>query len=177
MITIAVDPGLSGACSVFDHNGLKVVFDIPRMRIPGVGEGTRVKDKIDARAFLRELRRHWPADEKAQAVLERIQTNGDSGHGIQQQASLLRSVGAIEAVLECMRAPVTYLAPKQWQEFYGLTKVAKKDRKRRSLETARTLFPQCESIALAKHHNRAEAILIGHCHICHADPSSAPLPL
>ena len=176
MITIGIDPGLSGACSVFDHNGLKVVFDIPRMRIPGIGPDAKVKDKIDARQFLRELRRHWPADEKAEAVIERIQTNGDSGHGIQTQASLLRSVGAIEAVLECLGLRVTYLAPKQWQGFYGLTKVEPKDRKRRSLETARTLYPACDAISLAKHHNRAESILIGHCHIRHSDSATAPLP-
>lgn len=176
MITIAIDPGLSGACSVFDHNGLVAVFDIPRMRIPGIGPAAKVKDKIDSRALLQALRRHWPADEKAVAVMEHIQTNGGSGHGIQTQASLLRTVGAIEAVLECMRAPITYLAPKQWQKFYGLTNVEHKDRKRKSLEAARTLYPACDSIALAKHHNRAESILIGHCHIRKADPCSAPTP-
>ena len=160
MIVIAIDPGLSGACSVFDHNGLKVVFDIPRMRIPGIGPAAKVKEKIDARQFLLELRKHWPADEQGETVMEQIQTNGGAGHGIQTQGSLMRTVGAIEAVIECLRAPLAYLPPKRWQKFYGLTDVEQKFRKKRSLETARGLYPRCSELSLAKHHNRAEAILI-----------------
>lgn len=176
MLVIGIDPGLSGACSVFDHNGLKAVFDIPRMRIPGVGPTAKVKDKVDARELLKAIRQHWPADEKAEAVMEQIQTNGGAGHGIQTQASLLRTVGAIEAVIECLRAPLTYIPPKRWQKFYGMSDVEQKDRKKASLEKARTLYPACEAIALAKHHNRAEAILLGHMHLRKADKAYPDVP-
>lgn len=164
MITIAIDPGLSGACSVFDHNGLKVVFDLPTMKIPGVGPGAKVQRKFDAAEFVRTLRHHWPAEEKAQGVLELIQTNGAAGHGIQTQASLIRTVGAIEAVLECLRVPTTQVRPQAWKKFFGLIDPNWKDaeRKNKSLEKARVLYPACDALKLAKHHNRAEAVLLGH---------------
>lgn len=164
MIVIAIDPGLSGACSVFDHNGLKVVFDLPTMKIPGVGPKAMVQKKLDGRAFLDALRQHWPATEKACAVIEAVGTMGGANNAVQTQGSLLRTLGAIESVLECLRAPLTYAYPQTWKGFYGLIDSNLKDRERKAkaMECARRLYPDCTDLARVKDHNRAEAILIGH---------------
>jgi hypothetical protein len=164
MITIAIDPGLSGACAMFDHNGLLAVFDLPTMKIPGVGPSALVQSKIDARTFLQMVRQKWPADETARAVVESVGTMGGANNAVQTQGSLLRTLGALEAVLECSRIPTSYVYPQSWKKFYGLidSNLKSTERKAKAIECARRLYPDCRDIARAKDHNRAEAILIGH---------------
>lgn len=164
MITIGIDPGLTGACAVFDHNGLRAVFDIPNMKIPGVGPKALVQSKIDAKAFLHTLRDLWPSGEPARAVIEAVGTMGGANNAVQTQGSLLRTLGALEAVIECSRIPLQYAYPQTWKRFYGLidSKLNDKERKAKAIECARNLYPQCRDIGRAKDHNRAEAILIGH---------------
>lgn len=172
MIVIGIDPGLTGACSIVDHNGLRAVFDLPTMKIPGVGPKAMVQNKIDGRAFCALLLKHCPASEgKPTFVIEAVGTMGGANNAVQTQGSLLRSLGALETVAECLKFPVVYAHTQTWKRFYGL--VVAKDvtltdsqrttaAKRNAMATARRLFPDCTDIGLAKHHNRSEAILIAH---------------
>ncbi len=166
MITIGIDPGLSGACCVLDHNGVRAIFDLPTMQISNVGGKALVQRKIDSLALARELHRRTPPGEPASAVIEAAAAMGGQNNSVQTQGSLLRTLGAIEAVLECFRVPVAYANPTVWKKFYGLIDPNAKDaqRKKASREKALTLYPDCPDITLAKHHNRAEALLIAHWH-------------
>jgi hypothetical protein len=164
MIVVSFDPGLTGAASVLDHNGLRVVFDLPVMQIPNVGPTAKVKTKIDGRALVKLLRQHCLAGESVKSVIESVNVMGGANNAIQTQGSLLRSLGAIETVLECLGWPPAYAHPQTWKRFFGLidSDLSDTQRKRKSLECARRLYPQCNEIARAKDHNRAESILIGH---------------
>lgn len=165
MIVIAIDPGLTGACSVIDHNGLRGVFDLPTMQIPNVGPKAMVQNKIDGRAFCALLLKHCPvADGKPTFVIEAVGTMGGADNAVQTQGSLLRSLGALETVAECLNFPVVYVNSQKWKRFFGLIDPALKpaQRKKAALECARRLYPNCSDIARAKDHNRAESILIGH---------------
>lgn len=165
MMVISVDPGLTGAAAVLDHNGLQAVFDLPTMPIPGVGPKAMVQRKLDGRALCTLLRKHCPASAPvASVVIEAVGTMGGQNNAIQTQGALLRTLGAIEAVAECLVMPISYANPQTWKRFYGLIDPNLKPAQRKAvaLETARRLFPGCTDIGLAKHHNRAESILIGH---------------
>ncbi len=165
MIVLAVDPGLTGACAVLDHNGLRAVFDLPRMPIPNAGPKAKVQDKLDARALVRLLRTNCPAGEPVKAVLEGVSVIGaEYGHSSQSQGSLLRMLGSLEAVLECLGWAPEYAHPQSWKKYFGLVnpKWSDAERKRESLKCARKLYPACADLKLAKHHNRGEAILIAH---------------
>lgn len=172
MLVIGIDPGLTGACSVIDHNGLRAVFDLPVMKIPGVGPKALVQNKIDGRAFCALLLKYAPAGEaKPTFAIEAVGTQG-VGISIQTAASLLRSLGALETVAECLRFPIVYINSQKWKRYYGLIDHNKDPSltasqqsaltKKRSMECARRLYPGCSEIARAKDHNRAESILIGH---------------
>lgn len=172
-MVISVDPGLTGAAAVLDHNGLQAVFDLPTMPIPGVGPKAMVQRKLDGRALCTLLRKHCPASAPvASIVIEAVGTMGGQNNAIQTQGALLRTLGAIEAVAECLVMPISYANPQTWKRFYGLinhsndTTISASARstaaKRMAMETARSLYPACTEIARAKDHNRAEAILIGH---------------
>lgn len=167
MIVIGIDPGLTGACSVLSHNGLLAVFDLPTMPIPDVGPKALVQRKLDGLAFKSKLLEVCPADEPISAVVEAVGTMGGQNNSVQTQGSLLRTLGAVECVLECLRLPVGYAIPQTWKRFYGLIDANLKDgqRKAKALATARRLYPGCTDIGMAKHHNRAESILIAHWHM------------
>lgn len=164
MITVSIDPGLTGACSVLDHNGLRVVFDLPTMDIPGVGPKAMVQRKIDGLAFKKLLLQHCPAGEPVRAVIEAVGTMGGANNAVQTQGSLLRSLGAIETVLECLGVKPTYAHPQTWKRFFGLidSNLTDRERKAKAMHCARSLYPNCAEIGRVKDHNRAEAVLIGH---------------
>lgn len=162
---VGIDPGLSGACAVRDHAGLRAVFDLPIMPIPGIGPKALVQRKIDGRALCKLLLQHCPATEaKPTIVIEQVGTMGGANNAVQTQGSLLRSLGAIETVAECLACPVEYAHPQTWKRFFGLIdpNLSPSERKARALAVARRLYPDCTDIARAKDHNRAEAILIAH---------------
>lgn len=164
MIVVSCDPGLTGAVAILDHNGLRAVFDLPTMPIPGVGPTAMVQSKIDSKALVELLRKHIPAGESARAVIEAVGVMGGKNNSIQSQGSLLRSLGAIEAVIECCRIPLEYAHPQTWKRHFGLIDPTIKptQRKAKSLECARRLYPDCMAFARAKDHNRAESALLGH---------------
>lgn len=165
MLFIGIDPGLRGAVSVLDHNGLRAVFDLPVMQDPIAGPNAKIQRKIDSHTLAALLLNACPASEgKPTAVIEAVATMGDKNNSVQSQGSLLRTLGALEAVLECLGWAPTYVRPQAWKKFYGLIDPDQTDtqRKRSSLEMARRLYPDCTDIPLALHHNRAESILLGH---------------
>jgi hypothetical protein len=55
-----------------------------------------------------------------------------------------------------LRMPIHPVQPRVWKAHYGL-----KSDKAASLTTARALYPSAP-LNLAKHHNRAEAVLLAH---------------
>ena len=164
MIVLAIDPGLSGACSVLDHNGLRAVFDLPTMPIPGVGPKAMIQNKVDGRTLVKVLRQHCPAGEPVKAVIEAVNVMGGKDNAVQTQGSLLRTLGAVETVLECLGWAPEYANPQTWKRFFGLidSELTPAQRKAKALQCARRLYPQCNEIARAKDHNRAEAMLIAH---------------
>ena len=164
MIVVSVDPGLSGACAVLDHNGLRAVFDLPTMEIPNVGPKALVKRKVDARAFTTQLLQHCPVGTAVQAVVEGVQVMAGKNNAVQTQGALLRTLGAIETVLECLNWAPSYAHPQTWKRFFGLVdgELSDAQRKGESLRVARALYPDRAELARAKDHNRAEAVLIAH---------------
>ena len=155
MIAMGVDPGLTGAVAWVDSKGSCVVVDLPTVELPGNG---LVKRRIDGLALARLIRTHCPAAEGVLALCEQVGTMGGQNNAVQTQGSLMRSLGAIEAVLEVLRMPPQMVRPQAWKSHYGVG-----SDKAASLATARALYPcAADALKLAKHHNRAEAVLIAH---------------
>jgi hypothetical protein len=153
VITIGADPGLTGALAFLDHRGgLTAIEDLPTCAIETAGPKAKVKRKLDARALRDILRRLVPADEKALFVLEDMQLLG--GSSVQTMGALAHTRGILEAVAILCDLRMAYVTPRRWKRFYGLD-----SDKRACLDMARTLFPDAP-LKLAKHHNRAEALLI-----------------
>lgn len=153
MLIIGCDPGLTGAISVLNHHGeLLAVRDLPTCPIETAGPKAKVKRKIDARALKSLLREVVPADEQALFAMEDMQLLG--GSSVQTMGALAHTRGVLEAVAILCDLTMAYVTPQRWKRFYGLG-----SDKSVCLATARTLYPHAP-LKLAKHHNRAESLLI-----------------
>lgn len=164
MIVISVDPGLTGACALLDAHGLVAVFDLPTMPIHDVGPTAMVQNKVDGRSLVNLLRQHCPRGVPVKSVIEAVNVMGGKDNAVQTQGSLLRTLGTVETVLECLGWAPEYAPPLTWKRFFGLinSELTPTQRKKKSLECARRLYPACTDLRLAKFHNRAESLLIAH---------------
>jgi hypothetical protein len=155
-ICLGIDIGVTGAVSSVDHNGRAVIHDLPTVSIPGE---RFVRRRIDGRALMELVRSLAPAGESVVAVIENVHTWPGSRNSPQAQGSLMDSRARIETVLELARIQVHAIEPLAWKRLFGLAGKEKAD----SIATARTLYPGlAETLRLAKHHNRAEALLLAH---------------
>lgn len=155
MIGIGVDPGLTGAIGFIYPDGRSEVEDLPTIALPGKGMITK---RIDGRSLAVLIRRRVQDghQHEARAFVEQVGAMGGKDNAVQIQASLGRSLGAIEAVFECLGIPFEMVQPKAWKGFYGLGKD-----KKQSLRIARELYGDAP-LHLAKHDGRAESLLIAH---------------
>lgn len=150
MIVLGVDVGLTGAVAAV-HNGHQPrVVDIPTVEC---GKTRR----IDGRALILLLRELVPADGAAMAFIEDI--HAGMGPGSVARSSIARSRGAVESVLDVARIGCTPVHTATWKRWLGLLKAEKAASRQKAL----ALYPcLAHDLRLAKHHNRAEAVLIAH---------------
>lgn len=153
MIVIGCDPGLTGALAFLDHHGtLIALHDIPTMANPDASPKATIKREVDVCALHELIRSRVPACESVLCVMEHVSVMG--GKGSQAIVSLAATKASIMAVLRLLRLDAKRVTPQAWKRFYGLD-----SDKARCLHAARTLYPEA-SLARAKDHNRAEALLI-----------------
>lgn len=148
MITIGIDPGLTGAVGVLSDGRFVAVEDIPTV-LKGSGA---VKYEIDPAGLIRLLRDFHEAGEDCEAVLERV--NAMPGQGTSSIFSLGDSFGCIRACITAVKLPNNYVTPQTWKKHFKLT-----SDKQQSRALAAKLFPDAE-LHLKKHADRAEALLM-----------------
>jgi crossover junction endodeoxyribonuclease RuvC len=148
MITIGVDPGLSGAIGILNEGRYVDVVDMP---IVSKGSGS-VKNEVDPIGLIKILRNYAPADEYVMAVLERV--NAMPGQGVSSVFSLGDSFGCARSAIAACRFEMTYIAPTQWKKHFKLT-----SDKEMSRALAIRMFPDAP-LNLKKHSDRAEALLM-----------------
>lgn len=150
MITIAIDPGLTGALAMIDHNGLQACADMPIM---AKSSGT-VKNQVNA-AALNSLLSEWCNGHDKNEIMVLMETvRAMPKQGSSSTFSLGHTAGIIEGVVAAKGLPHEMVTPHTWKKHFGLD--SDKDKAR---TTAQRLYPEA-SLARMKDHNRAEAILI-----------------
>lgn len=148
MITIGIDPGLSGAIGVLRDGAYVAVLDMPTV---AKGSGS-VKNEVDPAGLAALLRQHAPAQEAVAVVLERV--NAMPGQGSSSIFSLGDSFGCARAVVAACRFELTYVTPVKWKKHFALTSDKELGR-----ALAVRLFPEAP-LNLKKHADRAEALLM-----------------
>lgn len=151
---IGIDPGISGAISVFDWNtqSLLEVMDMPTLE---VDSGKTKKRHISA-AGLRDILVCYP---NSHVAIEKV--GAMPGQGVSSMFNFGRSAGIIEGVVAGLKLPSTYVTPAAWTKAVG--RAAGKDASRmRAME----LFPsKADLFKRAKDDGRADAALIAYWYI------------
>jgi len=148
MITIGVDPGLSGAVGVLSDGKFVAVEDMPTV-VKGSGS---VKNEVDPAGLIALLRKYAPADDSVAVALERV--NAMPGQGVSSIFSLGDSFGCARSAIAACRFATYYITPAQWKKSFGLT-----SDKELSRALAVRLYPEAP-LHLKKHSDRAEALLL-----------------
>ena len=137
---VGIDPGINGACAVYDHGTLESVHDMP------VLDG-----QVDGGA-LGKLFEEWLPD---MIVVERVQPMPRNGSIA--SFSLGMNFGVILGVATALSHPLITLRPSDWKRRMGLLKKPKEASRRLAIE----LWPvHAPMFRLVKHDGRAEAALI-----------------
>lgn len=148
MITIGIDPGLSGAIGVLKEGRYVGVIDMPVVA-KGVGS---VKNEVDPSGLIKILREYVPADEYVMVALERV--NAMPGQGVSSVFSLGDSFGCARAAIAACRYEAKYVPPAIWKKHFKLT-----SDKELCRAAAVRMFPDAP-LNLKKHADRAEALLM-----------------
>jgi hypothetical protein len=163
VIVIGIDPGLTGAACAIDteRNRCAGIVDLPTVDLEG---GGLVRRRIDGRALTHQLRALIPAGARVRVVLEQVGAMGGQDNAVQTQVSLGRTLGAIECALDILGLKPVMVSPLKWKVMYGIKRHRGEKEsafKARHVDKALALYPEAP-ITLAKHHNRAEALLMAH---------------
>lgn len=167
-IVLGIDIGLTGCVARVADGMPPALVDIPTVPDgeprPGRGNAMFQPKRIHGRQLIDVLRQLVPPGHAALAVFEDVRARPMHNDKVQfntfhSQNSLVLSRGVIQAVLDIAGIRAEAVQPQTWKKLFGLNGADKAD----SLDKARTLFPGlAHDLRLAKHHNRAEALLIGH---------------
>jgi crossover junction endodeoxyribonuclease RuvC len=146
LIALGVDPGLSGGLALIESGErCRVIF---ACAVPVTGEGA--KRRVDVGAVLKILQKH----KIDHAFIERAQAMPDQGAS--SGFNYGRAVGALEACVQGMMIPLTFVEASAWKRDHGLIKTQKEDSRQRAI----MLFPGVALFVRKMDHNVAEAALI-----------------
>lgn len=160
MICIGIDPGLSGALAVLNHNReLLALDDLPTMLRSAGGYVPRQIDGFTLALRLREAITGWQRQEVMVAI-EMVGAMPSQGSASVFAFGL--AAGAIEGVVAGLRLPHVLVRPQQWKKHLKIPmgKAAKNvDTKELARSAALRLYPD-KRLSRKRDHNRAEAVLI-----------------
>lgn len=160
-VIIGIDPGLSGAAAAINIRKDVTILDMPTKPMEWAGIGA---NRIDCRALARGLRTLFGADDAIVVCMEQVGIQGSGRDAIQTVGSLCGTACLILGALDIIGVTPRTVSPVTWKKHFGLKRIkGEKDAawKARHRDLALKLYPAAP-ITLAKHHNRAEALLIAH---------------
>lgn len=147
MITLGIDPGLSGALAILSETGeYELVWDLPVVRSGKLSwiDGARLH------SFLIEAQ----AGKPARCFIERVQAFPKQG--LSSAFNFGVGFGSILSTLQARGIAIEFVTPAAWKKAMGLN-----SDKHASLDRGRLLFPAAP-LELKKHEGRAEALLLAY---------------
>ena len=150
MITVGIDPGLTGAVAFLRNGEYYSLFDIPTT-LKGSGS---VKQEVEPGGLKRMFLERLEGREDVAIALERV--SAMPGQGSSSVFSFGDTYGCCRSVASLTGHPLHLVTPTTWKKHFGLGRD-----KEESRALASRLFPGAE-LHLKKHADRAEALLMAH---------------
>lgn len=159
MIVLGIDIGLSGAFAVVMDAQLLALEDLPTLEKKGAGLVKREIDPIRLAFLLRE--RLGARLDETIAVLENVRAmppiGGQRSAGTSSSFAFGETKGVIRGVVGCLGITMHWVEPQSWKRWFGLRGSSERD----SINKVSDIFGPDPRVHLVKHHNRAEAALLG----------------
>lgn len=150
MIVFGIDPGVSGALSIYEHKKLKEVIDMPTM-----SEGKKNKKQINAAQLALEIKNRANGSENVAVVIEHV--SAMPGQGVTSMFNFGQSFGVVKGVCAAMQLPIHFVRPAKWKNYFDLIKTEKQASRTKVIE----IFPHISNrLSKKKDVNKADAILI-----------------
>lgn len=151
IISLAIDPGITGAIALFHGTEFRDVWDMPiRPGRRSGGRKRRKRNEVDPWAFADLVKRSGAH----QAFLEDV--HAMPRDGIVGAFSFGRGLGVLEGVLAANEVDTIFVHPNEWTSRFS---VYDKDHARRIV--AKTLRRHATMFERKKDSGRADAVLIG----------------
>ncbi len=150
---ISIDPGITGAIAVYDHNTNEfiAVHDMPIKKTKPTKQ-SKSKNKVCGDG-LHELFLKYNI---VRAILEKV--HAMSGQGVTSMFNFGEGFGTIKGVLAAHEIPVKEITPQFWKKKCNLIGADKKA----SIAEAQIRVPGAmDYLTLKKHDGRADSILMG----------------
>lgn len=151
MILIGIDPGVSGALSVYEHKKLIEVLDMPTM-----SEGKKNKKQINSAQLSLEIKKRVNGSDENAVVIEHV--TAMPGQGVTSMFNFGQSFGVIKGICSALNLPVYFVRPVKWKKHFNLIGSSKDASRTKAIE----MFPSfSNNMTRKKDANKADAILIG----------------
>ena len=151
MIVFGIDPGVSGALSIYEHKKLKEVIDMPTM-----SEGKKNKKQINAAQLALEIKKRINGSKDAAVIIEHV--SAMPGQGVTSMFNFGQSFGVVKGICSALTLPIYFIRPVKWKKHFNLIGSSKDASRTKATE----LFPNFSNeMAKKKDANKADAILIG----------------
>ena len=148
MLTVGIDPGLTGAVAFLRNGEYVALFDIPTT-LKGSGS---VKQEVEPGGLKRMFLERLEGREDVAIALERV--SAMPGQGSSSVFSFGDTYGCCRSVASLTGYPLHLVTPTTWKKHFGLGRD-----KEESRALATRLFPGAE-LHLKKHADRSEALLM-----------------
>jgi len=148
MLTVGIDPGLTGAVAFLRNGEYYSLFDIPTT-LKGSGS---VKQEVEPGGLKRMFLERLEGREDVAIALERV--SAMPGQGSSSVFSFGDTYGCCRSVASLTGYPLYLVTPTTWKKHFGLGRD-----KEESRALATRLFPGAE-LHLKKHADRSEALLM-----------------
>ena len=151
MIVFCIDPGVSGALSIYVHKKLKEAIDMPTM-----SEGKKNKKQINAAQLALEIKKRIDGFQDVAVVIEHV--TAMPGQGVTSMFNFGQSFGVIKGICSALTLPIYFVRPVKWKKHFNLIGSSKDASRTKAIE----LFPNfTNDMKRKKDANKADAILIG----------------
>ena len=148
MLTVGIDPGLTGAVAFLRNGEYYSLFDIPTT-LKGSGS---VKQEVEPGGLKRMFLERLEGREDVAIALERV--SAMPGQGSSSVFSFGDTYGCCRSVASLTGYPLHLVTPTTWKKHFGLGRD-----KEESRALASRLLPGAE-LHLKKHADRSEALLM-----------------
>ena len=152
MLTIGIDPGISGAICFMEKGKIIEVIDMPSM-----AEGKKNKKQVNGSQIYNEILKKVNEIKNSEVRVVIEQVSAMPGQGVTSMFNFGQSFGILKGICSAMQLPVYFIRPAKWKKYFNLINLEKDASRTKAIE----IFPYFSSnLAKKKDSNKADAILI-----------------